>query len=66
MGGIKEKVLAAHRAGIKRVVLPSRNEKDVLEIPAKLRSEIEIIFVSSILEAMGKKKANKSKEIIRW
>ncbi len=40
VGGIKEKVLAAHRAGIRRVVLPSRNEGDLDEVPAELRREI--------------------------
>ena len=42
VGGIKEKFLAAHRAGIKRVVLPERNRKDVIEIPEQPRNEIEI------------------------
>jgi len=53
VGGIKEKVLAAHRAGIKRVVLPARNEKDTLEIPPSVRDELQICFASTILEAMG-------------
>ena len=53
VGGIKEKVLAAHRAGIKRVVLPRRNEKDTLEIPQHVRDELEICYASTILEAMG-------------
>ena len=37
MGGIKEKVLAAHRGGIKHVVLPHRNAKDLVELPANVR-----------------------------
>ena len=53
VGGIKEKVLAAHRAGIKRVVLPARNEKDTLEIPPSVREELQICYASTILEAMG-------------
>jgi len=53
VGGIKEKVLAAHRAGIKRVVLPARNEKDTLEIPQVVRDELQICYASTILEAMG-------------
>ena len=44
VGGIKEKFLAAHRAGIKRVVLPERNRKDVIEIPEQPRNEIEILL----------------------
>lgn len=53
VGGIKEKLLAAHRAGIKRVVIPARNEKDTLELPESVRNELQIFFASTILEAMG-------------
>jgi len=53
VGGIKEKVLAAHRAGIRRVVLPVRNEKDTLEIPQKVRDDLKIFYASTITEAMG-------------
>mmetsp|Transcript_884 Transcript_884/g.959 ORF Transcript_884/g.959 Transcript_884/m.959 type:complete len:962 (+) Transcript_884:288-3173(+) len=53
VGGIKEKVLAAHRAGIKRIVLPKRNAKDIIEIPEEVRDQLEIIPVSDVLEAMG-------------
>jgi ATP-dependent Lon protease len=52
VGGIKEKVLAAHRAGVKRVVLPERNKKDVVDIPQSVRDELEIIFVSKIDETL--------------
>ena len=41
VGGIKEKVLAAHRAGVRGVVLPSRNQRDSVEVPEEVRSEIE-------------------------
>ena len=44
MGGIKEKVLAAHRAGISRVILPRRNEKDVHEVPADVQVRVVIIY----------------------
>ena len=40
VGGIKEKVLAAHRAGIRTVILPRRNERDLEDVPAELRQEI--------------------------
>ncbi|XP_062922994.1 lon protease homolog 2, peroxisomal [Mobula hypostoma] len=43
VGGIKDKVLAAHRAGLKRVILPKRNEKDLDEIPANMREDLDFI-----------------------
>jgi ATP-dependent Lon protease len=52
VGGIKEKLLAARRAGIRRVVLPERNEKDVAEIPADLLKGLELEYVGSIDEAL--------------
>jgi ATP-dependent Lon protease len=52
VGGIKEKFLAAHRAGIKRVVLPERNRKDVIEIPEQPKKEIEIIYVKRMDELL--------------
>ncbi|MDT7689042.1 MAG: ATP-dependent Lon protease [Acidobacteriota bacterium] len=52
VGGIKEKVLAAHRAGLRRVVLPARNEPDTEEIPGDVRKELEIVYVSRISEAL--------------
>ena len=45
MGGIKEKVLAAHRAGIKTVVLPERNKKDKPDIPEEVLEDMELVFV---------------------
>ena len=48
IGGLKEKLLAAHRAGIKKVLIPKDNEKDLTEIPKKIKDEIEIILVSSV------------------
>ena len=52
VGGIKEKVLAAKRAGIKRVVLPERNRKDVEEIEAQLLKGIELEYIGTIDEAL--------------
>ena len=52
VGGIKEKFLAAHRAGIKRVILPERNRKDVVEIPEQPKKEIEILFVKRMDELL--------------
>jgi ATP-dependent Lon protease len=50
VGGVKEKSLAAHRAGIKRLILPAQNKKDLEEIPDEAKEEMEIIFVSHIRE----------------
>ncbi len=52
IGGLKEKVLAAHRAGLRRVLAPRRNEHDLDDIPADLRAEMEIILVDSIDEVL--------------
>ncbi|KAJ3190881.1 hypothetical protein HK101_008282 [Irineochytrium annulatum] len=54
VGGIKEKVLAAHRGGIKRIIMPNRNRKDlnVTEIPANVKSDIEFFFVRTALEVL--------------
>jgi len=52
VGGIKEKVLAAHRAGIKRVLLPDRNRKDLVDIPETVRKDLELTFVKRIQEAL--------------
>jgi ATP-dependent Lon protease len=52
IGGVKEKVLAAHRAGIRRILLPSRNEADVDDIPDDVKNELQIIFVSTINEVV--------------
>jgi ATP-dependent Lon protease len=48
VGGIKEKLLAAHRAGIRRILLPERNSKDVVDVPQEILDEIEIVFAKSV------------------
>jgi ATP-dependent Lon protease len=48
VGGIKEKVLAAHRAGIKRIIMPERNKKDIQDVPEQARRELEFIFAHSM------------------
>jgi ATP-dependent Lon protease len=53
VGGIKEKVLAAHRAGVHRIILPSRNEADLEDIPEDVRKELEIVPVTRINEVVG-------------
>lgn len=53
VGGIKEKVLAAMAAGIKRVILPGRNRKDLEDVPQKARQKLEFVFLDDIEEALN-------------
>ena len=52
IGGLKEKLLAAHRHGIREVVLPADNEKDLPDIPDNIRKEMKLHFVSSMDEVL--------------
>lgn len=52
IGGLKEKVLAAKRAGIKKVILPKENEKDMEEIPANVRKALEFVLVENMDEVL--------------
>ncbi|MEW6300522.1 MAG: endopeptidase La [Thermodesulfobacteriota bacterium] len=52
IGGVKEKVLAARRAGVTTVILPKRNEKDLEDVPANVRNEMEFRFVETIDEVL--------------
>lgn len=52
VGGIKEKVLAAHRAGIKTLILPDWNKRDLEEIPEKIQGEIEFHFAKKMLDVL--------------
>ena len=52
VGGIKEKVLAARRAGIKTIILPRRNERDLEDIQPEVRKELEMIFVDTVDEVI--------------
>ena len=53
VGGIKEKILAAHRAGMRRVILPKANEKDLRELPEHVRAEIQCVFVEHIDDVLA-------------
>ncbi|HVA44832.1 MAG TPA: endopeptidase La [Pirellulales bacterium] len=53
VGGIKEKVLAARRAGIRRLILPKQNERDLDEIPEAVRNELEVLFAERIEEVLA-------------
>lgn len=52
VGGIKEKVIAAHRSGIEKVLLPRENQKDVEDIPEEVRNELTFVFVDTIEDVL--------------
>jgi ATP-dependent Lon protease len=52
IGGVKEKVLAARRAGLRRIILPKENDKDLREIPDEVRAEIQFVFVQEIKDVV--------------
>jgi ATP-dependent Lon protease len=52
VGGLKEKVLAAHRAGIRELLLPKRNEKDLTEIPRRVQRELDLVLVQTMDEVL--------------
>jgi ATP-dependent Lon protease len=52
VGGIKEKMLAAHRAGIKTILLPKWNEKDLVDLPQKVRDDIRFHFMDKMIDVL--------------
>ena len=50
IGGLKEKSLAAYRSGVKTLIIPKENEKDISEIPEEVKKSVEILLVSKIDE----------------
>ncbi len=58
IGGVKEKVLAAHRAGIKNIILPKDNEKDLDDVPQEIKKEVDFIFVEHMDDVL--------KAALRW
>ncbi|MBC8482017.1 MAG: endopeptidase La, partial [Planctomycetes bacterium] len=52
IGGLKEKILAAKQAGIKTVLLPARNKKDIAEVPAEAKKGLEFVFVKNVNQAL--------------
>jgi ATP-dependent Lon protease len=53
IGGVKEKVLAARAAGLRRVILPRANEKDLVELPENVRQEMQFLFATRIEEVVA-------------
>jgi len=54
IGGVKEKALAALRAGIRTVLLPRRNEKDLEDIPPAMREKIDFVFLDTVDDAVAR------------
>ena len=52
IGGVKEKVLAAHRNSMKKILMPEANRKDVEELPREVTTALEFVFSDSILKAL--------------
>ena len=52
VGGIKDKILAAARAGVQSVILPRRNQKDLVEVPAEVTEKLDIRFADSVEEVI--------------
>ena len=65
IGGLKEKLLAAHRAGIKEVLLPKDNEKDLKDVPKKVKEDIKLTIVSNVDEVL-KIALTKELKPIKW
>jgi ATP-dependent Lon protease len=52
IGGVREKVLAAHRAGLKKVILPEKNKKDLIDVPEKVLIDMQVVFVATMDEVI--------------
>ncbi|OGN31619.1 MAG: hypothetical protein A3J01_01110 [Candidatus Yanofskybacteria bacterium RIFCSPLOWO2_02_FULL_45_18] len=52
IGGLKEKILAAHRAGLKTVIIPLENKKDLEDIPKEVKKDMKFVFVKSMDEVL--------------
>jgi ATP-dependent Lon protease len=53
IGGLKEKLIAAHRGGVKRVIIPKENEKDLKDVPKSISSQMDIAFVEHMDEVLS-------------
>ncbi len=62
IGGLKEKVLAARRAGVKKVILPGRNRQDLEDIPDGVLKDVELVFVEDVRDALGEVLLDAKKE----
>jgi len=53
IGGVKEKVLAARRAGLRTILMPKENERDLTEIPEELRRDLRFVFTETVDDVLG-------------
>jgi len=65
VGGIKEKVIAAHRAGVTKVILPDENEKDLEEVPDFVKEDLQFSFVKEVSEIIRQVLREKGKDAIQ-
>jgi len=63
IGGLKEKILAAHRANLKVVIIPKDNEKDLVDIPPNVLKAVEIVLVENVDEVLQVALADKPEEV---
>jgi ATP-dependent Lon protease len=54
VGGVKEKTVAAHRAGIRTILLPARNRKDLEDIPESVKAEVDFVWLERVEDAAGR------------
>jgi ATP-dependent Lon protease len=66
VGGVREKVLSAHRAGLKTILLPARNMKDLIDIPKKVLTDLKIVPVEHMDEVLGIALYPPQEEPPRW
>ena len=58
IGGVKEKVIAAHRAGIKKILLPEKNKRDMVDVPQSVKDDVEFVFVHHMDEVLAQALVN--------
>ena len=66
IGGLKEKILAAHRARIPKIIIPEDNKKDLAEIPKNILNDIEIITVKTVDEVLKVALMSKQLKAVEW
>ena len=52
IGGLKEKSISAHRSGIRKIIIPKENEKDIEDIPESVRNDLEIVFLADHIDTV--------------